>query len=103
MLDADQLAFSLKMLELFFLVTLQIAYTALIYRQNQFSIFSFLNLYSGFLANSVDPDQCRSRIYTVCYTMYDVLHNLAHIRVTCFHMLKIASDGNFYLLFGENY
>ena len=40
-----------------FLVTLQITYTALIDRQNQFSIFSFLNLYSGFLANSVDPDQ----------------------------------------------
>ena len=55
--NADQLAFSLKMLELFFLVTLQITYTALIDRQNQFSIFSFLNLYSGLLANSVDPDQ----------------------------------------------
>ena len=63
-IDADQLAFSLKMLELFFLVTLQFenlidryTYTALIDRRDQFSIFSFLNLYSGFLANSVDPDQ----------------------------------------------
>ena len=45
------------MLELFFLVTLQITYTTLIDRQNQFSIFSFLHLYSGFLANRVDPDQ----------------------------------------------
>ena len=54
--DADQLAFSLKMLELF-LVTLQITYTPLIDRQIQFSIFSFLDLYTGFLANSVDPDQ----------------------------------------------
>ena len=47
------------MLELF-LVALQIrkfVYTALIDGQNQFSIFSFLNLFSGFLANSVDPDQ----------------------------------------------
>ena len=54
--DADQLLFSLKMLELF-LETLQIAYTTLIDRQNQFSLFSFLNLYTSFLANSVDPDQ----------------------------------------------
>ena len=35
--------------------------------------------------------------------MYAVLHNLVDMRATCFHMLKIASDGNFYLLFGENY
>ena len=48
------------------LVTLQIRklkkinqhiYTALIDRQNQFNIYSFLNLYSGFPSNSVDPDQ----------------------------------------------
>ena len=32
-------------------------YTALIDRQNQFNIFSFMNLYAGFLANNVDPDQ----------------------------------------------
>ena len=32
-------------------------YTALIDRQNQFNIFSFLNLYSGLHANSLDPDQ----------------------------------------------
>ena len=80
------------MLELF-LVTLQIMYTALIDRQKQFSIFSFLNLYAPFLANSVDPDQPASA----------VLHNLVHLRATCFHMLKIASECNFYLHFGENY
>ena len=33
--------------------------------------------------------------------MFDMLHNLVHMRATCFHMLKIASDGNFYLLFGK--
>ena len=55
------------MLELF-LLALQIrklnkfneqvyTYTALKDRQNQFSIFSFLKLHSGFLANSVDLDQ----------------------------------------------
>ena len=32
-------------------------HSIIIDRQNEFSIFSFLNLYSGFLANSVDPDQ----------------------------------------------
>ena len=31
--------------------------TGLIDRQNQFNIFSFLNLNSGFFENSVDPDQ----------------------------------------------
>ena len=105
---ADQLAFSLKMLELFFLVTLQFTFTSLIDKQNQ-CIFSFLNLYLGlkFLANSVDPDPCKQcgsrsasffrswliRIYTVCHTMYAVLYNLVHMSVTCFCMLKIASSG----------
>ena len=32
-----------------------------------------------------------------------LLHNLVDMRVTCIHLLKVASDGNFYLLFGENY
>ena len=35
--------------------------------------------------------------------MYAVKHNFVDMRATFFHMLKIASDGNFYLLFGENY
>ena len=43
----------------------------------------------GFLANQ-DP--------TVYYAAYVMLHDLVDMIVTCFHMLKIASDGNFYLL-----
>ena len=93
------------MLELFFRNNANngYTYTALIDRQNQFSIFNFLNLYSGFLASSVDPDQPASSD-SVCHTTYAVLHNLVDMRKTCFHMYaKIASNGNFYLLFGENY
>ena len=95
------------MLELF-LVTLQITYTAIIDRKKQLSIFSFLNLYSGFLANSVDPDQpafseagySGSTLFAIQCILCCIIW---FIRATCFHMLKIASDGNFYLLFGENY
>ena len=36
---------------------------------------------------------------TVYHAAYVMLHDLVDIMmVTCFHMLKIASDGNFYLL-----
>ena len=61
--------------------------------------------YLSFLANSVDPDQskladqdlhCLQNSLHCCFCIVDT-------RVTCFHLLKIASDGNFYLLFGENY
>ena len=36
------------------------------------------------------------RIYTVCHTTYAVLHSLVDMKMTCFHLLKVASDGNFY-------
>ena len=39
----------------------------------------------------------------VYHAAYDMLHGLVDMIVTCFHMLKIASDGDFNLLFGENY
>ena len=65
----------------------------------------FLNPHSGFLANSVDPDQKASseagllgstlfaiQLMLVCIIWLMYLH----------HLLKIASDGHFYLLFGEN-
>ena len=32
-----------------------------------------------------------------------MLHSLVDMKMTCFNLLKVASDGNFYLLFGENY
>ena len=43
------------------------------------------------------------RIYTVCHTTYAVLHSLVDMKMTYFHLLKVASDGNSYLHFGENY
>ena len=60
----------------------------------------------SFLANSVDPDQPASEEagcsgstqFATCHAAYDVV-----FAVTCFHLLKIANDGNFFLLFGENY
>ena len=36
---------------------------------------------------------------TVYHAAYVILHGLK----ICFYILKIASDGDFYLLFGENY
>ena len=51
-------------------------------------IFIFLIQYLGFFANSVDPDQTASSV---------------DMKMTCFHLLKVASDGNSYLLFGEHY
>ena len=62
----------------------------------------------GFLANSADPDQPAScwliRIYTVCHIAYVKLHGLVDMSASdvC-SLAKILSDGNFYLLFGENY
>ena len=41
-------------------------------------------------------------IYTVYHTTkYAVLHNIIDMKMTCFNLLKVVSDGNFYLLFGE--
>ena len=44
------------------------------------------------MTNSVDPDQPASE------GAYVMLNGLVDMRVTCFHMLKIVSDGNFYLI-----
>ena len=35
---------------------------------------------------------------TVYYVAYIILHGLVDMIMTCFDMLKIASDDNFYLL-----
>ena len=69
-----------------------------------------MNQYLGFFANSVDPDQpasseadwSGSTLFAI-QLIYAVLHSLVDMKMTCFHLLKVASDGNFYLLFGENY
>ena len=60
--------------------------------------------------NSVDPDQPASlagkliRIYNVFDAVFTKLHDLVDVRATYIHLLKIASDGNSYLLLGkENY
>ena len=34
---------------------------------------------------------------------YAVLYSLVDMKMTCFYLLKVASDSNFYLLFVENY
>ena len=36
---------------------------------------------------------------TVCHAAYIILHGLVDMIMICFHILKIASDGDFYLLF----
>ena len=38
----------------------------------------------------------------VCHAAYVILHGLCDMIVSCFHMLKKASDGNFYLLLERN-
>ena len=38
---------------------------------------------------------------TVYHAAYVILHSLVDMIMICFHILKIASDGDFYLLFGE--
>ena len=55
------------------------------------SFITFLKAHFGYLENSVDPDQpdFSSRL---CYVV-----NLE--RANCIHLLKIATDGNFNLLF----
>ena len=70
----------------------------------------FSNQHLDYLAKSVDPDQPASltekliRIYNVFEAVFTKLHDLVDVRVTYIHLLKKASDGNSYLLFGkENY
>ena len=40
---------------------------------------------------------------TVYYAAYVMAHGLVDMIVTCFHLLKIARDSNFFFAFGENY
>ena len=56
----------------------------------------------------MDPDQSASEEAgwlesTLFAIKHAVLHILVDMRVTCIHMLKLGSDCNFYLRFGENY
>ena len=50
----------------------------------------------------MNPDQPASDS-TVYYAAYVMAHGLVDMILTCFHLLKIASDSNFYFAFGENY
>ena len=52
---------------------------------------------SQLLKKLVDQDP------TVYYAAYVMAHGLVDMIVTCFHMLEIARDSNFYFAFGENY
>ena len=57
----------------------------------------------------MDPDQPASeeagRSGSTLYAMQLMICKvwLIYMRVTGFHLLEIASDDNFYLLFGENF
>ena len=42
-------------------------------------------------------------IYIAYHATYTVLHSLVDMKMTCFNLIKVASDGDFHLLFGENY
>ena len=64
----------------------------------------------GYFANSVDPDQPASSeagwsgfTLFAWHAIYAILYDLVDFRVICIYMLKIASDGNFCLLFGKSY
>ena len=63
----------------------------------------FLNPHLGYFTSSVDPDQ--SAFSEVadhdlhCHAICAVLHNL--VDMTCFHLLNITSDDNFYFNFGQ--
>ena len=62
----------------------------------------FLNSHFGYLANSVDPDLQKPTNHDLhCFSSsYLMLHNYEIGKCeTCIHLLKIASDGNFNLLF----
>ena len=67
---------------------------------------AFLDSYFGNLTNSVDPDQPASEEagwsgYALFFKQFMLccLWKLIDVRVTLFHLLKIASDGDFNLLF----
>ena len=71
-------------------------------------IIIFLVFIPGFLASSgILISQLLRKLAdqdpTVYYAAYVMLPGLVDMIVTCFHMLKIASDGNFYLLLEKNY
>ena len=47
----------------------------------------------------MDPEWPASKKYpTVYHAAYVMLHGLVDVVVTCFYVLKIASDSDFYLL-----
>ena len=51
----------------------------------------------------IQISQLAGQDLTVYHAVYVILHGLVDMIMICFHILNIASDGDLYLLFGENH